>query len=364
MNALFKGLLSVLTGGVSNIFTNGGFSNLGKILNNAGDTANDLGNQNILGNYVAGKTGSRLTDAQREANAWTAEREDIAWNRQLQASNTAYQRQVEDLKSAGLNPMLATGNGVSLPSASTSGSVSPSSSGSLVGDIIQLMQLRGQLALMRSEKELNEANAGKANADAAKAVSETKGLDIINNYRAESEELRLQGLGLTNQLTAETRNKVIKEVDLIVENIRKTANEADTEVERKAALVASRLLSEAQAWQVVQLMPYQKALMSAQSEAARSAALLSAADAAYKNGLIDSGYIEAQLRSLDASATNTEIRNAAEAVKTAFRTGKMPEGYEDTFGPVDSWTVRNILMPLNNVLENINPLAGLIKIAQ
>lgn len=364
MNALFKGLLSVLTGGVSNIFTNGGFSNLGKILNNAGDVANDLGNQNILGNYVAGKTGSRLTDAQREANAWTAEREDIAWNRQLQASNTAYQRQVEDLKAAGLNPMLATGNGVSLPSASTSGSVSPSQSGSIVGEIIQLLQLRGQLALMRSEKELNEANAGKANADAAKAVSETKGIDILNNYRAESEELRLQGLGLTNQLTAETRNKVIKEVDLIAENIRKTANEADTEVERKAALVASRMLSEAQAWQVVQLLPYQKALMSAQSEAARSAALLSAADAAYKNGLMDSGYIEAQLRSLDASATNAEIRNAAEAVKTAFRTGKMPEGYEDTFGPVDSWTVRNILMPLNNVLENINPLAGLIKIAQ
>ena len=80
--SLLSGILSVLTGGISNLFTKKGL--LGQVLNNAGDTAADIGRQNMLGNYVAKQTGSRLTDAEREANQFADDQARLAWEREME----------------------------------------------------------------------------------------------------------------------------------------------------------------------------------------------------------------------------------------------------------------------------------------
>ena len=64
---------------------------------------------NAFKNWIRGQTGSGLTEAQIAQNDY-----------QTQMANTQYQRGVEDMKSAGLNPALMYGQGAS-PAPSPSG---------------------------------------------------------------------------------------------------------------------------------------------------------------------------------------------------------------------------------------------------
>lgn len=347
----------MFTGGVSNIFTNGGFGNLGKILSNAGDTANDLGNQNLLGNLAAQYTGSRLTDAQREANAWSAEQTNLAWNRQLEAANTAHQREVADLQAAGLNPMLAaSGSGAISPQAQVAASVSPSAGGF---NAVQLLDLAAKLGLYKAQVRNLDADTGKKVAEAGNVEEQTVAQRILNKYRETSEELRLQGLGLANDLTKSQRESIYKSMEHIDAQIGLISKQAETEVERRQAEKARAILANAEAYQIAALLPYHQALMSAQTEAQKQAALLSAANAAYQNGLIDNGYIESFVRQQNANASNAEINAELQAIRAMFRTGKIPED-----SPMNSRINRNVLrdylQPIALLLDNFNPIAGIL----
>lgn len=132
-----------------------------------------LGGKKGYQNMQKSMFGTGLTDAQKEANAWTAGRED-----------TAYQRSVADMQAAGLNPALMYG---SAGSTSASSSVSPSDGASL-SDMLGSATALSQIQSMKVQNEVAQKQAGIAqqNADTARQNSDTE------RFNAETERMRVE----------------------------------------------------------------------------------------------------------------------------------------------------------------------------
>lgn len=134
---------------------------------------------NIVGSVAGKYLGTNLTGAEREANEWTAQRED-----------TFHQRTVADMKAAGLNPALMYGNGAS--GASPSQSVAPGSADPV--SLAQLATLPAQL------KQINAQTANiKADADLKRTETEYKKSltgyqNLLNQFLPERNAAEVAGL--------------------------------------------------------------------------------------------------------------------------------------------------------------------------
>lgn len=134
-------------------------------------------------------TANDLTGAQREQNAFNAGQAQIDRDFQERMSNTAYQRSVQDMRSAGVNPALAIGNGsASTPSGSTAVG-SGDGLGASMSELLSLLMIRPQIELMRAQASalgkqgdasiLNaEANKESAAASTRNASSKEREVDI------------------------------------------------------------------------------------------------------------------------------------------------------------------------------------------
>lgn len=358
MNPFLNGLLNLLTVGVSEIFTSqgsfkGAMNNFGEILSNWGKTANDVGHQNMLGNWIAKMTGSRLTDAEMQANEWNEQQVLAAWNRQMEADNTKYQRQVADMQAAGLNPMLAAGGTLHAPSALVAQSVSPSAGTFGLDSILNMFKLGAELKNINADTNKKKAEADKAAADAA-------GQNIVNNYEDERQRLQNEGLGIANSLSRAQISEIKKQLEDYDSQISLRLKQEKSEDARVSLISAQAMLARANAFQVAELIPYSKALMSAQTEQAKQNAAFAAAQAAYQNGLLNSGMIEsmvyrniAEKKNINAQQRHTEARAAILEIEKSLKEGHNPENWSpDSISGALVGTIYNLL-------ETINPLSKL-----
>lgn len=110
-------------------------------------------------------TGAGLTNAEREANAWSAEQaqQQRAWEEEMR--NTSFQAQVKDMQKAGLNTALMYGgtgsSGATVPSSSAPSSVAPSSGniGDLIGSIMDIALLGAQIKNINADTRQKNAGA-------------------------------------------------------------------------------------------------------------------------------------------------------------------------------------------------------------
>lgn len=188
------------------------FDSLGKIFDSIGAGISGFdwtkGVQDLMNYYTGGVTGAQ-SEAQR-FNSEEAERQRV-WEQEM--SNTAFQRQTQDMMNAGVNPALMYGgagsSGASTPSGS-SASVTPSiGSGNLFDAIFQMASLPVELKYKKAQTaKLNEeTRAERAKADVAEATKQTE-VKIV--------EQSLSNLRATHdKLEAEVGTEEAKQADLI-----------------------------------------------------------------------------------------------------------------------------------------------------
>lgn len=306
-----------------------------------------------------------------KARAFNSNEAKLAYERSLEADSTKYQRTVADMASAGVNPMMAVSNGAG-SSVAAPAATGPAASGASVnlGNLVSALAAKKQaliqekvanadIAVKQSQKENIDADTNLKKQSESESSSRQRGIDLDNMIKEYTQQERVESVKLDNDLKKANRDLIYGKLDEAIANMQLRIKEAATEEERRLLVIAERNLKSATAWQIYQLTPSLKALNEAKTQEAKGAAAASFAHAAYEQGLIDNGYIDAVVKKAKAEAGSAVDRELIDDIQAAIRTGDWSK--VATAEEAGSNILESILSGLTIVVDNLNPLGGLLK---
>lgn len=327
----------------------------------------DVKGQGGVGTSLFAKvTGSELTGAEEEANAFSANEAEKQRNWEQQMSDTSYQRAVSDMQSAGLNPALLYGsgaNGAVTPSGVSASSVAPSS-GSGLSDILQLLSFRKELHNIDADSAEKSANAFKATQEGLDVAENAKDRRESVNIRRADVEIRKDSLELQKQAREDAHKLNEAEIQKIASDVQKNAAEirnlaydnglklSQTEVNKQAAV-----LHGAQAMEIVELLEYRKLVMSKQSEYTDADIARLRIQNAFNSSLYTDDYIDACISKACSDANISLSNSQVASVRAQLRTGS----WDDSLGPFETRGAE-VLSAIVNLLDlPLGIVGGLFK---
>ena len=251
------------------------------------------------------------------------------WNQQM--DSTKYQRTVADMRAAGVNPALAMQGGVTTQ-ASSNATASAANVGPAQIDLSQVAQLAMQSKQLQIQDKLADAEVRLKNADADLKEKDAKVRDDYNN-------LMMEGMKISNNLNESQISQIRANIGKIGEEVELLKKQAATEEERRYLTMAETSLrrtmerkTDQDIKNMVALLPFQQALMSAQTEQAKANAAAQLVHASYEQGLIDYGYIGELVQSVYSDRTLKDSEKKSKDIENALKTGEFLTTY-DLDGP-------------------------------
>lgn len=200
---------------------------------NGFDWNNIIGNgMDFLSNLTSGAIGITANrKAQKRQYEYQKRLQESQQNWLAEMSNTAHVREMQDLRNAGLNPLLTAtgGNGASTPSAGM-GSIGLTNDGDIA---MQSASNALQFKRIKNEQKLQEAQIKNINADTQNKETQTEGIKTENLIKTHEEKIKsIQSDSYDNFRT--------KELETMSQNINKTLEQinelkAKTENEKEMA---------------------------------------------------------------------------------------------------------------------------------
>lgn len=223
----------------------------------------------FVSNMAKSVTGSGLTDAQKEANAFTANQAQKQMDFQQQMRDSQYQSAVTDMRMAGVNPAIMYGSGAS-------GNVAPSgamatSVGADTPDVVGLLGQIANLSLLKSQKKNIDADTTKKLADidltkqnivesgsriqqiqanVRKLGLESDAQDIVNKYLDRIQNVTLQNMTLQGDNLAAQWTETQQKIANLIQQEQKTLQDIAESKQRVDYLLSQTNLNNEQVKEV------------------------------------------------------------------------------------------------------------------